>query len=410
MKEQSDMSTENARSGAGRGHSLGFWMMLLALALLVIGGVLIFLPFWKPLFLAAVVTSLLFPVHARVLRLVGEKRRGTASLITCLLCALLILLPVGWLAVSVATEARGALLSLVAASDAGLEKLVETEFYRDRIESSPSLKERVDATRRLVSRARRYLRSEPSPTAPREREDRPPAAAPVPGTTPQISRETIVQLIEGITGIVGRLLAGVVGLAFKVFLMLFLMFYFFKDGADIVNAVRRTLPVSDDFQERVLRTFHGVSGSMVKGTLLTALAQGVVAGITYLFLGIPAFFWGAMTAICALVPAVGTGLVTIPLTVAFMVRGQWVSAIVLAIVAVLISAMDNLLRPYLVEGELKLHPVWVLLSILGGVSVFGPTGIVLGPLVVVMLRTVLSIVVTTEREGPGELSTADADT
>ena len=144
-------------------------------------------------------------------------------------------------------------------------------------------------------------------------------------------------------------------------------------------------------------TFQEVSRSMIRGTFLTALVQGGVAGITYAFLGIPALFWGAMTALCALVPAFGTALITVPITLTFALNEHWVSAIVMAVVAVLIGTMDNILRPILVQGGLHLHTAWVLLSMLGGVGVFGPLGMVVGPMVVVLIRTVLMLILESEK-------------
>ena len=96
----------------------------------------------------------------------------------------------------------------------------------------------------------------------------------------------------------------------------------------------------------------------------------------------------------------GTGLVTVPIILSFVLNQQWIQAATMAIVAVGVALMDNFLRPWLARGGLQLHPVWILLSMLGGVSVFGPLGLVIGPMVVVLIRTLLSLLFRSETSGP----------
>ncbi len=176
---------------------------------------------------------------------------------------------------------------------------------------------------------------------------------------------------------------------------IFIMFYFFKDGPRILRSAQQALAVDLAYQTKVIEKFKLVSIGMLRGILATALLQGVVAGIAFVFLGLPAFLFGSLVALCALVPIAGTGLVTVPVTIYFLVNPQgdhYGHAVAAAVVVVLIASLDNIVRPLLIEGDLKLHPVWILLSILGGVGCFGVLGLILGPMVVVLLRTVLALV------------------
>ncbi len=207
-----------------------------------------------------------------------------------------------------------------------------------------------------------------------------------------ISAGSVANVARWVTRVLGSLLAGVVGVVVKCLLMLFIMFYFFKDGPRILRSVQQALAVDPAYQERVIEKFNLVSFGMLRGILATASIQGVVAGIAFVFLGLPPFLFGTLVALCGLVPIAGTGLVTVPMTVWYLVNGQYGHAAAVAVIGVLIASLDNIVRPMLIEGELKLHPVWILLSILGGVGCFGVLGLILGPMVVVLLRTVLALV------------------
>ena len=105
-----------------------------------------------------------------------------------------------------------------------------------------------------------------------------------------------------------------------------------------------------------------------------------------------------MVSLCALVPVVGTALVTVPLTISFVAQAAYGKALAMAVIALVVANLDSFVRPLLLEGGLKLHPVWILLAILGGVGCFGARGLVLGPMVVVLLRTILALLADAGRE------------
>ncbi len=263
----------------------------------------------------------------------------------------------------------------------------------------PLVAEGTAEVQRQIAQLRRDLRAlsaasaapEDPPEHPRKRPELPGADA-VEKPAFSISAGSVANVAGRVTRVLGSLLAGVVGVVVKCLLMIFIMFYFFKDGPRILRSVQQALAVDPAYQEKVIEKFKVVSVGMLKGILATALIQGVVAGIAFVFLGLPAFLFGSLVALCALVPIVGTGLVTVPLTVYYLVNGHYWYAAAAAVIAVLVASLDNIVRPLLIEGDLKLHPVWVLLSILGGVGCFGALGLILGPMVVVLLRTVLDLV------------------
>lgn len=392
------------------------WGLFALVACLVVAGVLVFWPFWDTLFVAAVLTTLLHPLYRRVLAIVGERRRGIASAATCAAFVLLVLVPAAWLGYRIALEAAGALRSGARQAAGAIEKAVRAEAVAEYLREHPSLEERVRwiqaSLERFASglerRAPREAAEGPEPVAPpadeaaREPSVPPEDEAAAGPSVPLFpSGENLARLATGLAGAITRFLTGAVGLVLKLLLMVFLMFYFFRDGPEILRSLRAQVPLDQESQERVLEAFRAVTRSILRGTILTSLAQGAVATVTYALLGLPAIFWGALTTLAALLPAIGTGIVTVPIALVFALGGEWTKAAVMGAVAAFVAALDNVLRPILVEGELRLHPVWILLSVLGGVSVFGVLGLVIGPMVVVLLRTLLELLLARERRYDG---------
>lgn len=169
----------------------------------------------------------------------------------------------------------------------------------------------------------------------------------------------------------------------KFFLMLYLLFFILRDGDVIVQQLHRAIPLPDDQERRLFEKFAEVSRATIKGTLVIGLVQGLLGGIIFAVLGIQgAVFWGVVMVFLSILPAVGSGLVWGPAAIYLIVIGDWGKGVfLLAYGALLIGLMDNFLRPILVGRDTKLPDYLVLLSTLGGLSIFGITGFVLGPVI-----------------------------
>jgi predicted PurR-regulated permease PerM len=167
------------------------------------------------------------------------------------------------------------------------------------------------------------------------------------------------------------------------FLMLYLLFFILRDGDVIMQHVYRAMPLADEQERRLFSKFAEVSRATVKGTLVVALVQGSLGGVIFVVLGIEgAVFWGVVMAILSLLPAVGAGLVWVPAAILLYVSDRWVQGTILMAYGVLvIGTVDNLLRPILVGRDTKMPDYVILFSTLGGLSVFGITGFVLGPVI-----------------------------
>ena len=174
------------------------------------------------------------------------------------------------------------------------------------------------------------------------------------------------------------------------FLMLYILFFFLRDGSQLVAILIRALPLGDARERALLGKFSAVSLATIKGTLVVGVVQGAIGALLFLALGVPApVFWGTLMAVFSLLPAVGPGLVWIPAAVIFFGMGQIVKGIIVIAAGVLIIGLvDNVLRPLLVGRDTQMPDYLVLLATLGGLTVFGISGFVIGPVIAALFFVV----------------------
>jgi len=166
-------------------------------------------------------------------------------------------------------------------------------------------------------------------------------------------------------------------------LMLYFLFFFFRDGERIVQALVRAIPMGDARERRLFRKIAEVSRATVKGTIVVAAVQGAVGGVLFALVGIQAaVFWGVAMGVLSLLPAVGSALVWVPAAVFLFATGAfWKGVLLVAGGTLVIGLVDNVLRPILVGRETKMPDYLVLLATLGGLTAFGLAGFVAGPVV-----------------------------
>ncbi len=165
--------------------------------------------------------------------------------------------------------------------------------------------------------------------------------------------------------------------------MLYVLFFFLRDGDRITRALIRVIPMGDRRERRLIETIAQVSRATVKGTAVVASIQGALGGIMFALLGIQdAIFWGVVMAVLSLIPAFGATLVWVPAAIIMFATGAvWKGVVIVLGGTLVIGLIDNLLRPILVGAETRLPDYVVLLATLGGVSVFGLAGFIAGPLI-----------------------------
>jgi predicted PurR-regulated permease PerM len=305
-------------------------------------------PFLLPIFLAVVLFTLLDPLNQKLL----VKLHGKASLSALAICVgltILLVVPLVLLSIALARQA-GELYNLLRDPNT-LSKL---QAWAD-----PATNPRIAQIERLL-----------------------PESITTADIWPKISEQAQgvgLALLGGITAIIGKIFSFIV----DYIIVFFGLFFLLRDSSYFAAALRRISPLDDRDELMFVETFRSMTNATVVGTLLTAAAQGLISGLIYLILGVPnAVLWGTLTGLTSLVPVVGTAAVWIPITLFLFFTGEPYRALfVLILQAVVVGSVDNFLRPFLIEGHVKMHTLLIFFSILGGIGYFGFFGVILGPLV-----------------------------
>ena len=178
----------------------------------------------------------------------------------------------------------------------------------------------------------------------------------------------------------------------SLFFMLITMYYLLKDGKRLVESLMYLTPMPNKYDKKLFEKFQEVTKSTILSTLVTAIIQGILAGIAYLIVGVPALFLGVATGIASLIPIVGTGLVWVPVAIILAISGNWFGAIFLTIWGVgVIGLSDNIIRTKLIQSKANIHPLLIFFSIFGGLAAFGFLGFIFGPLILSIWLTLLHI-------------------
>ena len=196
---------------------------------------------------------------------------------------------------------------------------------------------------------------------------------------------------------VGGNIAGFLGNSVRIItqivVMLFILFFLFRDRRIALASLRALIPLHDNETDELLIRLGDTILATALGRLTIAAVQGILAGLAFWVLGVPGvILWAFTLTACAMIPAFGTFLVWGPIAIYLGLTGHWGKAALLAIWgAVIVSTIDNILYPILVGSHLRAHTVTILLSVLGGIALFGPIGIVLGPVVFTIADALLEI-------------------
>lgn len=179
----------------------------------------------------------------------------------------------------------------------------------------------------------------------------------------------------------------------KLFLMFYTLFFFFRDGEEILKRLMHLSPLGDQYERMLYNRFTSTARATLKSTLIVACVQGALGGIVFWITGVPgALIWALiMTAIC-IIPAVGSFIVWLPIALIMLALGNlWQGLTVLLFGIFVISTIDNLLRPPLIGKDIQMHPLLVLFSTLGGILLFGISGFVIGPILASLYLAIMSI-------------------
>jgi len=194
-----------------------------------------------------------------------------------------------------------------------------------------------------------------------------------------------------------RMTATTAAFLLNLFVMLYAMFFFFRDGHKILERIFYYLPLSDEDESRMLTQFASITRATVKGTLVIGVIQGGLGGIAFWVAGIEgAALWGTIMTILSIVPGIGAPLVWVPFVIFLYVNGQYLTATLLLVwCGAVVTTIDNFLRPVLVGRDAQMPDLLILIGTLGGLFLFGPMGFIVGPIICGLFLTVWDIYGTT---------------
>ncbi len=319
------------------GHWSALNWVVLVLSLLALW---IILPFWTPLLLAAWFAHIVWPIYQKVAKAVQQRERAAAMLTVFLVVVMLTPLTIAALSLSASAVELG---RKVLQSESGTEAL--KALAANGSDEAPINLQELDWQQWF-----------------------------------DLAREHGIQALGAANTLLGVATTVVVGVV--VFVAAF--YAFLVEGKQMYTWLLDRSPLSRGHSHRLAEAFVETGHGLIIGVGLTALIQGAVATVGYFVTGVPsALVLGLATAIASLVPSIGSALVWVPVTAGLAISGRTGAAIVLLIIGGLVSTVDNLLRPMLMQyGNLRLHGLILFVAMLGGIAVFGSSGLLLGPLII----------------------------
>jgi predicted PurR-regulated permease PerM len=210
----------------------------------------------------------------------------------------------------------------------------------------------------------------------------------------KIDVNNLVKQISSATTLIAKYIyQGMSQLLFTLFITFFCLYYFFKDNDKLITKILDLSPLKNSHERKLLKNFIDISRATLKGSLVIAAVQGFLTTVLFVFTGVSsAVLLGIVATLFALIPMIGTAIIWIPAGIIMLIMGNiWQGVTILLFGAIVIGMIDNILRPQLVGNSTSLHPLIIFLSTLGGISFFGLTGFLLGPVTAVLFLNLLDI-------------------
>jgi predicted PurR-regulated permease PerM len=321
-------------------------------------------PFLRPILFSVVLAVLSYPLHSRIQRRV--RNRNVSALLSTCLVVLFIVLSMALLGRALATGLRDVYQSLSSSGD-GSERL---SLYL------------IHLFERALELVSSYL----------------------PISTSDLRSATVNQAEKGVSTLLG-MTAGVLGsftaLLANALIAFFVLFFLLRDGNGMLRRAAVLLPLRRDQTRRLFALVKDTLNATVYGTLTMAALQGALVGLAFWFLGVTsAGLWAIVTALCALLPFIGTGIVLLPAISMLMFGGHWIKGLILlAWGLAIVHPVDNLLRPHLIGSRTKLSTLYVFFALLGGLKAFGGLGVFIGPIVLAITLALLKFLREEKRAG-----------
>jgi predicted PurR-regulated permease PerM len=348
-------------------------MLTVGLATLAISALFIGMiwDFMIALFLAAVFSAMAAPLHQKILSWLGG-RSGLAAVVTLLTLITCVLIPTSvlvYVAASQANELAQDIAIFIKNLDAEGPVFIAPEWlpFKDELESAgPQVASKIGE---LTGKAAGFFVSSASAAT-----------------------------------------RGTASFFLSLFVLIYAMIFFLQEKTSILTQLMQYSGLPRATQDRLVDRTVSVSRATIKGTLVIGIIQGILGGIGFAVAGVPgAAFWGVVMVVASIIPGIGPGLIWLPAVIYLFATGDALSAIGLAIwSALVVSSIDNVLRPALVGRDTQMSDLLVLISTLGGLAMFGAVGIIIGPVIAGLFVTMWQVFQETIGENlPGESLEAD---
>jgi predicted PurR-regulated permease PerM len=335
-----------------------FWAALLVVSAIL--AVMIFRFFWRPVIYAAVIGIGVYPLHCKVGKLVRGK--NSAALISTLL--VLAVLVLGGLLLASAASREFMRAARYLSSNTAQSTQISAALLHPADRFSDWLSRHIDLDGVGLTPA---IESLPS----------------------KLSQFLFAAATAMVAGLAGWFVDGVI--------MLFILFFVFRDGAEAASRFSAQLPADPRRVSRLISQIRDSVYANLYGILAVGVAQGFLTGVAFAVLRVPsALLFGIVAAFCSLIPIVGPAMVWVPGSVFLFVTGHWLRAVILlAWGALVVGTADNVVRPLVIMGRVRYHPLILLFALIGGVKQFGFVGLFIGP---VVISTVVALVEELQQE------------
>lgn len=337
--------------------------LLLMVVGISVAMILVLKSFLMTLVVAAIMAGLVRPAFRQILRRVGGRRAAAAGVTVVLTLIVIVgpLLAVTGLVVSQAADITSNVRPIVERS------ITEKTYLDQRLQSLPGYDAYLKPYKKVILTK---------------------------------AGEVVNSLGSFLVSSLGDTTVGTVTLIAHFFIALYTMFFFLLDGPALLKSVLDHLPLHSDEKDLLIERFLSVTRATIKGTLVIGLIQGTMSGLAFWALGIPnAAFWGVLMVVLSILPLIGGALIWVPACIILFATGAVTKAIVLGLFcSLVVGSVDNILRPWLVGRDTKMHDLVILFSILGGILTFGPIGFIIGPIIAGLFVTSWSIFDTAYRD------------
>lgn len=326
---------------------IGLFFVLIVLVFLIIR------PFISTILASLLFAYIFYPLYKIAYRFV--RNENVASLIVIIIIVLIFIIPTAFIANSIIQQGKTA--------------IVFVEQVMTMANSPPS--ECNEIACRTAILIRDYIRN------------------------PEVQfyiKNIMIKFIEYISDRAGDFILSVPNFIMHFFIMLFIIFYLLKEGNSIIYKIKKLIPLKKTHTEDIFEKLNDVTSAVIYGHLLTSFIQAILGVIAFYTFGIKSFIlWAVIMFFFAIIPFLGTPIVWVPMVVVKFFSNEPGNAIGLLISGIFISIIDNLIRPKIVSGKAKVHPVVILLGVIGGLIYFGPVGIIAGPVILTIFLTVIRI-------------------